>query len=111
MNADAKAWERALRRQWDPLGHEPASEAEAAALGLHWGLDDWHPGSRAKLLADATKGVRAAFVTLACRDWPGEANKESLPKELAWVHAGRQLNEQIALPVGGQIPADALVSG
>ena len=103
-------WESALRRQWEPLGRMPETEAEAAALGLHHGLTDWSPRSRPLLLADSVKGDRKAFVTLACHVWPHDKDMTKLPKELQLIHEGRELAEQTAFNFGGQNPANAILA-
>ena len=103
-------WESALRRQWEPLGRMPETEAEAAALGLHHGLTEWSPRNRTLLLADSTAGDRKAFVTLACVHWPRDEDKTRLPKELQLIHEGRELAEQTAFNFADRTSANAILA-
>lgn len=102
LSKQAARWSEAMRRLWLPLGRMPRTCAEGAALALESGLEgDWHPAGRLGLIRAAASPyapVRGAFVTLACLMWPGALEQGEdewlLPLQLAWVHAGLDVNDK-----------------
>lgn len=107
LERQAERWMASMMKLWEPLEHKPNTAAEMCALGLEHGLEhEWWPGGRLDLVRAATGRsvpVRAAFVTIAVREWPADfLNGENfwlLPCQLTWAWSGIELSND-GLPEG-----------